>query len=83
MDSKEDAKSGKKLAKAMAKAAKKGRPAGDASSGAAAEKPDAEASERSAGMAEKELALHRWKVIFAGLSVLIALISLITVLLRS
>jgi hypothetical protein len=39
-------------------------------------------AQRSADVAEKQLVLHRWKVIFAAASALIALVSLIVLLLR-
>ena len=83
MSFKNDSKIQKKLAKIEAKVAKK--------SPLSAEQPippvydpgDKTPAERSAEVAEKQLALHRWKVIFAAASALIALVSLIVLFLRS
>ena len=83
MPDKDEQKVLKKLAKSRTKAAKK---APDASSQSV---PDVQSdgratpAERSAAVAEKQLSLHRWKVIFAAASALIALVSLIVLLLNS
>ena len=79
----EDTKTSKKLAKARAKAAKKRLEGGRVPAVDGEGPRDGVPSEGTVERAEKELALTRWKVIFAGLSVLIALVSLIVMLLRT
>lgn len=83
MIDKDDQKTQKKQAKAEAKAAKKAPPATDEtvllSSGAGEKTP----AERSAEAAEKQLQFHRWRVVLAAVSALIALLSLIVLLLRT
>jgi hypothetical protein len=83
MPDKDELKIQKKLSKTEAKAAKK--------SPLSNERPviplidvveDKTLAQRSADVAEKQLVLHRWKVIFAAASALIALVSLIVLLLR-
>ena len=80
MPSKDETKIQKKLAKSEAKTAKK---MPEAHGPDAAFRSGESPAERSAAAAEKQLSLHRWKVIFAGVSVLIALVSLILLLMRS
>ncbi|MCJ7499194.1 hypothetical protein MUP29_02965 [bacterium] len=70
----------KKLTKTEAKTAKEtpvpvDQPAADSGS----ESP----AERSAAAAEKQLSLHRWKVVFAAVGALITLVSLIVLLANS
>ncbi|MGD8353270.1 MAG: hypothetical protein PVJ01_03815 [Pseudomonadota bacterium] len=80
---KNDQKVSKKIAKAAAKAAKKGLhpPAGTASPELveAGKTP----AERSADAAEKQLKVHKWRLIFAVFSVLVALGSLLVLLYRN
>jgi hypothetical protein len=80
MPDKDETKIQKKLAKAEAKTAKKVPEAVDQPVTGAG---DVSPAERSAAAAEKQLALHRWKVIFAAASALIALVSLIVLLANS
>ena len=80
MPNKDETKIQKKLAKAETKTAKKipgpvDQPADDWDGSSPAE--------RSAAAAEKQLSLHRWKIIFAAASALIALVSLIVLFLKS
>jgi len=82
MPSKDELKAQKKLAKADAKAAKKGASAGGAAPGTRAAS-DLGEGDQSADRAERDLRLNLWRVIFAGLSVLVALVSLIVLLMRS
>ena len=81
----QDPKRAKKLAKAAAKAAKKRAKAekGDGTTAAASPTPPAGRSpaERSAEAAERQVALHRWRVILAAIGALIALITLLVMLL--
>jgi hypothetical protein len=83
MSFKNDSKVQKKLAKAEAKAAKKSPPLADQPVPPVSDTGDKTPAQRSVEVAEKQLALHRWKVIFAAVSALIALVSLIVLLLRS
>ncbi|MDF1535349.1 MAG: hypothetical protein P1S46_02470 [bacterium] len=87
MPGRDNHKSLKKLAKAEAKAAKKGSVTAGVTAPSSVQPVPVPAggktpAERSAEAAEKQLQLHRWKVIFGALSVLIALVSLITLLLK-
>ena len=80
MSEKDEQKTLKKLAKAEAKTAKKipgsvDQPVADTGSMSPAE--------RSAAAAEKQLNLHRWKIVFAAASALIALVSLVVLLMNS
>jgi hypothetical protein len=72
----------KKLAKAEAKTAKKVSPAAIQPAIDASGPDEPTPAERSAAAAERQLIWHRWKVIFAGVSALIALITLVVLLLR-
>lgn len=75
----EDPKLAKKLAKAAAKSAKKqARAQRAAPSSAAGHSP----TERSADAAERQVALHRWRVVLAVIGAIIALITLLVMLLR-
>ena len=82
MPDKDEVKAQKKLNKAEAKAAKKSPSSTEQQLPSLYDQEDRSQALKSETMAEKQLALHRWKVIFAGLSALIALISLIVLLLR-
>jgi hypothetical protein len=83
MPDKDELKIQKKLAKTEAKAAKKNRLPEDLPFRQGTDPVSSTAPDRSAEIAEKELALHRWRVIFAAVSVLIALVSLIVLLVKS
>ena len=80
MPDKDETKIQKKLAKAEAKTVKK---VPGLVVQPAVHKGDKSLAERSAAAAEKQLSLHRWKVIFAAASALIALVSLILLLMNS
>ena len=82
MPSKDDLKAQKKLDKARAKVAKKSPSSGEPSTLPVVNTAERTPAQRSAEAAEKQLALHRWKVIFAAVSALIALVSLVVLLLR-
>ena len=82
MPSKDDIKVQKKLAKSQTKADKKGPSTTNYSTLPTSDPAEKTPAERSAEAAEKQLSLHRWKVIFAAVSALIALVSLIVLLLR-
>ena len=79
MPGKDETKIQKKLAKAEAKTAKK---IPEVVKQGVVVTGGASPAERSADAAEKQLNLHRWKVIFAGVSALIALVTLVLLLLR-
>jgi len=84
MPDKDETKIRKKLAKAEAKAAKKGpSPQSDLPVRQGPDVLERTSADRSSEIAEKELVLHRWKVIFAAVSALVALVSLIVLLLNS
>jgi len=83
MSEKDDLKVQKKLAKAEAKASKKSTPPSDHPVQPVSDTGDTTPAQRSVEVAEKQLALHRWKVIFAAASALIALVSLVVLFLRS
>jgi hypothetical protein len=83
MADKVEQKSQKKLTKAEVKIAKKSADSETEPALFASISVDSSPAERSATAAEKQLALHRWKVIFAGVSALIALVTLIVLLLNS
>jgi len=80
VNEKDEQKTLKKLAKAEAKTAKKVPEGVDRPLSGTG---DTSPAERSAAAAEKQLSLHRWKVIFAAASALIALVSLIVLLANS
>jgi hypothetical protein len=82
MSDKDEQKTLKKLVKAEAKTAKKTSHADIQSAPAVSSSEELTPAERSAAAAEKQLVLHRWKVIFAGVSALIALVTLVILLLR-
>lgn len=79
----DDPKYLKKMAKARAKAAKKlkarGSPNGPRSEG----DEGRSLAERSAEAAEKQVALQRWRVAFALVSTLVAVITLVILVLRA
>ena len=83
MPDKDELKVQKKLAKVEAKTAKKSPPAVEQMVLPVSETGDKTSAERSAEAAEKQLALHRWKVLFAAVSALVALVSLIVLLMRN
>ena len=83
MPDKDDLKVQKKLAKVEAKIAKKSPPPEDQLVLPVSETGDKITAQRSVEVAEKQLVLHRWKVIFAAASAIIALVSLIVLFLRS
>jgi hypothetical protein len=83
MSYKDDLKVQKKLAKAEVKAAKKNHSSGDLSVQQDLDVVSESGVDRSTQIAEKELVLHRWKVVFAAVSALVALASLIVLLVRS
>ncbi len=76
-----EAKTAKKLAKAAAKAAKKGgavsATAGNTAAPAAGSNGELTPAERAAAAAEKQVRLQHWRVILAGVSVLVGLITLL------
>ncbi len=82
MSSNDDLKIQKKLAKVEVKAAKKSTLPSDHSVQPVPNAGEKTPAQRSVEMAEKQLALHRWKVIFAAASALIALVSLIVLFMR-
>jgi len=82
MPDKDELKTIKKITKAESKAAKKGLQATDQPVPSVPDPGDKTPAERSAEAAEKQLALHRWKVIFGAASALIALISLVVLFMR-
>ena len=81
MSDKDVLKIRKKLAKTEAKATKKS-PLDHDTPVQLPDSGERTPAERSAEAAEKQLQLHRWKVIFAAASALIALVSLFVLLLR-
>ena len=82
MPDKDELKALKKISKAEAKAAKKGPSPADHQVPSVSDPGDKSPAQRSAEAAEKQLVLHRWKVIFGAVSALIALVSLIVLLLK-
>ena len=82
MSDNDEQKSLKKLVKAEAKTAKKAPHPGIQSAPAVSSPEELTPAERSAAAAEKQLNLHKWKVIFAGVSALVALVTLVVLLLR-
>jgi len=83
MSSRDDHKAQKKRAKAEAKAVKKRASTGDRPVRALSDAIGDPEADRSTRIAEKDLALNRWRVILAAVSALIALVSLIVLLIRS
>ncbi len=82
MTDKDELKKLKKISKAEAKAAKKGPSPAEYPVSSVTDPGDKSPAQRSAEAAEKQLVLHRWKVIFGAVSALIALVSLIVLLLK-
>ena len=82
MPDKDDLKVQKKLAKIEAKAAKKGPSQAEHPVPSVSGPGEKTPAQRSAEAAEKQLVLHRWKVIFGAVSVLIALVSLIVLFVK-
>jgi hypothetical protein len=82
MSDKDDLKVQKKLSKAEAKTAKKSPTPDEQPVPPVSDTGDKTPTQRSVEVAEKQLALHRWKVIFAAASALIALISLIVLFMK-
>ena len=83
MPTKDDHKTLKKLAKAETKANKKSSPPAAPASPTGTGFVEKTPAERSADAAEKQLVMHRWKVVFAGIGALVALVTLIVLLLQS
>ncbi len=83
MTDKDELKTQKKLAKAETKAAKKAPSTSGETAPPSSWTGERTPAERSAEAAEKQLQFHRWRVILAAVSALIALISLIVLLLKS